>query len=397
MLRCPAGVHPRLSLACRIPDVPGRGRSDDDIGCHCHDHRIYPGRQESESDEHRHALCRSRYSNRAYHRGNPDPVPLLALDLSRQRADRDLCSLLLGAKVIPESQPQATSGTFDKAGSGLVFVGLASLVFVVSEGATLGWTSPVIIGVALLAAVTLLWFVRNELLTPNPILDIGLFRNRNFFLANLLLFLVFFSYSGINYLLPFYLEYVHSYNTSTAGMIMTSLSFTMMIAGLVAGVSYNRIGPRRLCILAAIPLILGYVMMTRLAFHTSTGFVVIALALIGLGLGLIVTPATTMVMMSVARGRAGMVSSLTSLERNAPSPIGIATFNAIFIAGAILIAKNYDVTKISPAGLKMETLSAGFDLAFILSVVLGVVILIIAIAIKEEIHPDYAEAGKAMR
>lgn len=306
-------------------------------------------------------------------------------------------ALLLGAKVIPESQPQAASGTFDKAGSGLVFVGLASLVFVVSEGATLGWTSPVIVGVALLAAVTLLWFVRHELLTSDPILDIGLFRKRNFFLANLLLFLVFFSYSGINYLLPFYLEYVHSYNTSTAGMIMTSLSFTMMIAGLVAGMTYNRLGPRRLCILAAIPLILGYVMMTRLAFHTSTGYVVVALALIGLGLGLIVTPATTMIMMSVARGRAGMVSSLTSLERNAPSPIGIATFNAIFIAGAILIAKDYDVTKISPAGLKMETLSAGFDLAFILSVVLGVVILIIAIAIKEEIHPDYAEEGKILR
>ena len=77
-----------------------------------------------------------------------------------------------------------------------------------------------------------------------------------------------------------------------------------------------------------------------------------------------------------------------------PLPIGIATFNAIFIAGAILIAKNYDVTKISPAGLKMETLSAGFDLAFILSVVLGVVILIIAIAIREEIHPDYIEETK---
>jgi hypothetical protein len=103
-----------------------------------------------------------------------------------------------------------------------------------------------------------------------------------------------------------------------------------------------------------------------------------------------------MVMMLVAKAKAGMVSGLTSLERKVPTPLGIATFNAIFIAGAVLIAKDHDVTRVSPAGLKMETLSAGFDLAFILSVVLGVVILVLAIAIKEEVHPDYAEEAKVL-
>ena len=150
-------------------------------------------------------------------------------------------------------------------GAGLAFIGLASLVFVVSEGESLGWTSSVILGTAILAIAALAWFVLHELGTADPLLDLHLFGNRNFFLTNLLLCLVFLSFSGINYLLPFYLEYVHSYDTSTAGLIMTSLSFAMMVAGLIAGVTFNRVGPRRVCILACIPLIIGYYLMTPAA------------------------------------------------------------------------------------------------------------------------------------
>ena len=73
--------------------------------------------------------------------------------------------------------------------------------------------------------------------STNPILDLRLFRNRNFLLTNLLLSLVFFSFAGINYLLPFYLKYVRNYDTSAAGIVMTSLSFAMMGAGILSGTS----------------------------------------------------------------------------------------------------------------------------------------------------------------
>ena len=137
-------------------------------------------------------------------------------------------------------------------------------------------------------------------------------------------------------------------------------------------------------------------MMTKLFVHTATGFVVIALALIGFGLGLIVTPATTLIMMSVSKAKAGMISSLTSLERTAPMPIGIAIFNLILIIGITGIANRYAVTYSSPADIKMEVLSAGFDIAFLLSFVLGIVILAISLALKDEIHPDYTEDAQTL-
>ena len=297
-------------------------------------------------------------------------------------------AVALGAKVIPATTGSTKLTGFDRAGAGLVFVGLASLLFVVSEGAALGWTSPSILGLAVLAVVTLVWFVWHELHVADPLLDLTLFRNKNFLFTNLLLSLVFFSFAGINYLLPFYLKYVRGYDTSSAGLIMTSLSFAMMGAGILAGMLFNRLGPRLLCILAGIPLTLGYFLMTRLHVDTPEGFIVLALVLIGFGLGLMITPVSNMIMNSVARTKQGMISSFTSLERFAPLTLGIAMFNLIFIQGVISVAASHDVASTAPAAIKIQVLSAGFDLAFLLSFVLGLVILVLAFIAREEIHPD---------
>lgn len=305
-------------------------------------------------------------------------------------------AILLGAKVIPSMQPCTESGAFDRTGAVLVFVGLASLLFVVSEGATLGWTSPVILGVAALTVITLGGFVKRELGLTDPLLDIRLFRNRNFFLLNLLLVLVFLSFAGIEYLLPFFLQYVHNYDASASGLILSALAFAMMISGLIAGAVFNRVGPRRLCIVACIPLIIGYYMMTELHLYTSTEYVVCSLALIGFGLGLFVTPITSLIMMSASKTKAGMLSSLTSLERQAPCSIGIAIYNLLLIESVLFVAHSQAVTLQSPKDIQLEVLSAGFDFTFMLSFVLGIVILVISLLIKEEVHPDYAEEGKIL-
>ena len=129
--------------------------------------------------------------------------------------------------------------------------------------------------------------------------------------------------------------------------------------------------------------------MTRLHTDTPPGYIVFSLALIGFGLGLVITPASNMVMNSVSRAQQGMVSSLTSLERFAPLTLGIAFFNLVFVQGVLTIAANSAVTRESPADLQMHVLASGFDFAFFLSFLLGIAIILVAIAAREEIHPDF--------
>lgn len=298
-------------------------------------------------------------------------------------------AVFLGAKEIPRDKEVRSLTGFDRLGAALIFIGLATLLFVVSEGFSLGWTSPIILGLAAVAVVSLLVFVVHELRSPDPLLDLRLFRNRNFFCTNMILALVFFSFSGINYLLPFYLQYVRGFGASNAGLIMSSLSIAMMIAGILAGLLFNRVGPKRLSILAAVLLVSAYFLMTRLHTDTAIGYVVVSLAVIGFGLGMCISPVSNMVMNSVPRAKAGMVSSLTSLERFAPLTLGIAAFNMVFMGGTLHIAKQEGVTQLAPIAMKQEVLSAGFDFAFLLSLALGVVILILALIARQEIHPDY--------
>ena len=175
---------------------------------------------------------------------------------------------------------------------------------------------------------------------------------------------------------------------------MTSLSFAMMGAGALSGMIFNRTGPRALCIVSGITLTTGYFLMTRLHTDTPAGYIVMSLALIGFGLGLMITPASNMVMNSVARTKQGMVSSLTSLERFAPLTLGIAFFNLVLIQGVLAIAANNAITRESPADLQMHVLATGFDFAFFFSFLLGIAIIMIAIAAQEEIHPDYLNSSE---
>jgi EmrB/QacA subfamily drug resistance transporter len=300
-----------------------------------------------------------------------------------------IVAILLGAKVIPAMKAHERTGGFDHAGAALIFIGLASLLFALSEGQTLGWTAPVIVGSFALAIVTLGGFVWCELKVPDPLLELRLFKRRNFLLINTNMVLLFFSFAGISYLLPFYLQYVQGYTPSVAGLILTSLSVAMMGGGILAGMLYNRVGGRSLSIAAGISIVAGYFLMTRIRPETTTGFVVLCLVLIGFGLGLMLTPASNMIMNSVSKNYQGMVSSLTSLERFAPMTIGIAIFNVVFIRGITEIAIHSGITREAPAYIRVEVLTAGFDLAFLFAFLVGIIILVLAILARQETHPDY--------
>ncbi|MFA6226673.1 MAG: hypothetical protein WC620_11015 [Methanoregula sp.] len=153
----------------------------------------------------------------------------------------------------------------------------------------------------------------------------------------------------------------------------------MMVSGILAGIHYNRVGGRVLCIAVGCFLVAGFYMMTLLRVGSSTGFVVLCLLVIGFSLGLMITPASNMIMNSVGKGYQGMVSSFTSLERFAPLTLGIAFANLVFIQGIEALAESHGVTKLAPATIKLQLITVGFDLTFFYSFIIAIVILILAL------------------
>lgn len=99
----------------------------------------------------------------------------------------------------------------------------------------MGWTNPVIIILFAVSVIIFGVFIWHELKQDDPLLELRLYKNKNFLVMKSIVVLIFLNFSGINYLLPFYLEYVPGYETSTAELVLTTLSFSMIIAGIRAG------------------------------------------------------------------------------------------------------------------------------------------------------------------
>lgn len=236
-------------------------------------------------------------------------------------------------------------------------------------------------------------FIWCELSASDPLLELRLFKQRNFLLTNLMVCLLFFCFAGISYLLPFYLEYVQGYTPSAVGLIFSSLSVAIMIGGIGAGLLYNRIKGRRINIAAGIMGVAGYFLITCMHDVTSAWILVIGLLLIGIGVGSILTSASNMIMNSVSKRYQGMISSFTSLERFVPMMVGITIFNIIFILGLNAPAIPGGITTGVFKSIRIEELSAGFDLTFLIAFIISIIILVLAVLAHEKIHPDYQEVG----
>jgi len=298
-----------------------------------------------------------------------------------------IIAIIMGLIVIPENKPDSCSRKrFDTSGAILIFVGLAALLFAFSEGFSLGWTSPQIIISILLAIIFIGGFIRRELHFENPLIELDMFKSKSFVILNTVYALLYFTFAGANYLLPFYLEYVHGFSTSNAGLILTSLSVGMMITGIISGLVYAKlVGKIKYMVMVGVIFIgVGYFLLSHLSPITGLGVIITALSLIGLGLGITITPLTTLIMGVAPPSKQGMVSSLTGLERYAPMTIGVAVYNLIVIVGIVTIAKDSGITYKTPADISPSILALGFDLAFVISVILALVILILCFFIKEE-------------
>lgn len=297
-----------------------------------------------------------------------------------------IAALMLGIFVLPrDEKAKFTLKGFDGAGAVLIFVGLAALLYAFSEGYKLGWTSAPVLICIVLAVLCIAAFIVCEKKVKSPILDLNLFKNPSFLLLNVVLCVMYFTLAGAQYLLPFYLQLIQSLSTFESGLVLTVMSLGIMTAGVLSGQIYAKmVGKIRVLILSGVAILaLGYFFLSKISPVSGLGIIVLGLALIGFGVGLTTTTATTLLMGSVKPEKNGMVSSITGLERFAPMTIGIAFFNLLLIAGVKAIAKHTDITTRPLQDVAAGILTSGFDLCFFVSMSLAVVAFVICLFVKE--------------
>ncbi|UNO44072.1 MFS transporter [Streptomyces sp. MST-110588] len=220
----------------------------------------------------------------------------------------------------------------DYAGAALLSVGILALTLLASWGGVrYGWVSPQILGLAVVGAGALAWFVRVERRAAEPVLPPRLFRDRNFTLAQLLSFLVgAVMVAAANYL-PQYMQFVQGASPTAGGMLMLPLMFGMLAVQLVTGRLISRTGRYRIYpIVGGAVTAAGMLVLTLLGTDTGTA-VASALTLVaGLGIGFVMQSTTLITMNSADRKDMGAASGSVTLMRTVGGSLGVALLGAVY-------------------------------------------------------------------
>ena len=148
-------------------------------------------------------------------------------------------------------------------GAVLGALGLAGVIYALTEAGNKGWSAPVVVVTGLAGVIGLVSFVAVEARSPHPILPLDIFRSRQFTAANLVTFVVYGALGGALFLLPIVLQRASGFSPLKAGTAVVPLTIVMLLLSARAGRLAQRIGPRLPMTLGPIVAGLGLILLVR--------------------------------------------------------------------------------------------------------------------------------------
>lgn len=287
----------------------------------------------------------------------------------------------MAMQYIPAVKPPGGQ-TFDYVGGALLFVSLLSLMLALTIGQHQGFTQPYILALFATWIITLVAFLGVEWHTPQPMIELSLFRNRLFSINLITGFLSFVAIGGVFLLMPFYLENMQGFDTRTTGLLLASMPITMGIASPISGILSDRFGPRLIIVIGLLTMVAGYYGVSTLTESTPIWIYILIFVPIGVGIGIFQSPNNSAVMGAVAKERLGIASGLLSITRTLGQVVGIATIGAIWSSRTFMYASN-ELTSATEATIMAQV--RGLQETFIAVTVLMMVALGLGIwALMEE-------------
>jgi len=229
-----------------------------------------------------------------------------------------------------ESRDPNADRHVDTVGLGTLAGGLTALSLVLNEGQTWGFTSTKSIILFAVAGVLLAAFFIFEPRAPNPLVDFGFFRKRNFVGGNAALFADNFALAAILFFIPLYMQEVLGYSPLKAGVLLLPLSATLVVALPSGGPISERIGPRIPIVVGLALTALGCYLMTLIGPDSGYNELWPGLLVAGAGIGLALTPLNTAAMNAIRRIQHGAAAGILITMSGLGATFGIALTGAFF-------------------------------------------------------------------
>ena len=244
-----------------------------------------------------------------------------------------LLALGMTLAVVPRSREEQ-EGQFDTLGSFLSAIAVGGLVLAVHEGPEVGWTAPLTVFGLTAGILGAAWFAWWESRVENPLLDLRVFKNRSLASASVVLMVLFAMMMGLFLVIVQYLQAVLGYSAIKASLSLMPMAAVMMPLSTMAPRIASRVGYRNMFVIGMGLFATGLGMMASMA-SVSGGYwsVFPGFMVLGVGMGLAQTPATTAITASLPVEEQGVASALNDTVREFGGALGIALIGSVLSAG----------------------------------------------------------------
>jgi EmrB/QacA subfamily drug resistance transporter len=270
---------------------------------------------------------------------------------------------------------------FDWFGSLTLTIGLTGILLALTMFAFPILSQPIVISILIIGVVSLVLFAMIEPRIKEPIVQLRLFRDRLFALANLSGLLNGIARGAVLFLLIFFLQGPYGKDPLTAGLLLAPFGAAFMLIGPISGRLSDRVGSRLLAPIGLGVSSLALLGLTSIGPSTPYWLLAFYMALMGGGSGFFVSPNTNAIMSSVEPHTRGAAAGILSMLNNTGQMLSIAIVFPLALS-AVPMAAMMQVFIYGGGMSKFPTALAlflqGVHLAFFVSFGLSVVAMIVA-------------------
>ena len=240
-----------------------------------------------------------------------------------------IISLLLTSRLIQDPpyfrRRRLAETHIDYIGLSFVALGLGTLQVVLDKGQRDDWfESQFITIMTLIAVASLIFVIFWEWRHKDPIVDLHLFRDRNFGISNLLMFMLGFALLGSTLLLPLFMQTMLGYTAQQSGLALMPGGLAIMALLPLVGFLLSRYSPRWLLVFGLVVLSASLFHMTSFNLQMDFRMAVTARLLQAIGMAFLFVPINTAAYAFLPREKNNAASGLMNLARNIGGSVGIS-------------------------------------------------------------------------
>ncbi len=199
-----------------------------------------------------------------------------------------------------------------------------------------GWNSPVVMACMWISAVSFLLFLYFELNVKTPLIDLRIFKDWKFSIANFVILIFAIGMFGSTFLIPLYMQDTLGYSAFEAGLVFLPVGLVQAFGSPIAGRLAKSIDPRIIVVTGLVMLAISFFISGTFTLQTDRSLIVSSLILRGAGMGILYPPLLSVSLEHISEKQMPQASSITNIIRQIGGSVGVAYFTY-----SLAIRKNF--------------------------------------------------------